>query len=65
MYKHVVMYVNQTYCGDHFLICTNTTSLFSRTEVSMMLHIKYISIKIRKYVCLHLKQNLNISSDHG
>ena len=65
MCKRVGMYVNQSYCGDHLTTYTNTESLFCRTEASMMLYFKYVSIKKRKYICLHLKKSLNVSSDCG
>ena len=37
--------VNQTYCGDHFGIYTNTQSLCCTPETNIMLYINYISKK--------------------
>ena len=40
----MVMDGNQTYCGDHFAMYTNTKSLCCTPETNIMLYINYISI---------------------
>ena len=46
------MGANQTYCGDHFAICTNIQSPCCTPESNIMftmLYINYTSIKINEY----------------
>ena len=37
--------VNETYCGDHFTIYTNTKSLRYIPETNIMLYVNYTSVK--------------------
>ena len=43
----MVMYVNQTYFGDHFAISTNIESLYCTHETNTMSHVNYMSIEKR------------------
>ena len=42
------MDINQTYCGDHFVIYTNTESLYCIPETNIMLYVNYTSMKKTK-----------------
>ena len=41
----MVIHVNQTYCGDHFIIHENMESLCCIRKVNIMLYVNYTSIK--------------------
>ena len=43
------MDVNQTYCGDHIAVYTNTESLCCTPEANIMLHVNYTLIKNLEY----------------
>ena len=50
-------HVKQTYCGDHFTICTNIKSLCGTPETNIMSYVNYTStfFKVAKHV---MKQGL-------
>ena len=43
------MDVNQTYCGDHIAVYTNTESLCCTPEANIMLYVNYTLIKNLEY----------------
>ena len=43
------MDVNQTYCGDHIAVYTNTESLGCTPEANIMLYVNYTLIKNLEY----------------
>lgn len=50
----MVMDVNQTYYGDHFVICTNIESLSCTPETNVMVYVNYTSVvkKIKRNTTL-------------
>lgn len=41
----MVRAVNQTFCGDHFTVYTNTEYLHCTPETNIMLNVSYTSVK--------------------
>lgn len=39
--------VNQTYCGEHFVLYTNNKS-FCTSNTNIILYVKYMSVKLKK-----------------
>lgn len=45
------MDVNKTYCGDHFTVSANITSLRCTLEINIMIYVSIISQCKKKKVC--------------
>ena len=46
MCNSVVTGVNQTYCSDHFIICTNIGSLYCTPKTNIILYVNQSSVKM-------------------